>query len=167
MNILWAYLIVFLLAATPFLEAIVVIPIAVVAGLPVIPVALLALLGNMATVLLVILMINRIQGWLQRRKEAKGEPAEPSMRQGRAKRLWDRYGLPGLAILGPFLVGSHLTAVMGMSFGGTKKKITIWLISSLSLWTIAIAIASHYGIGLFFENTGGESFLGGFLEINK
>jgi uncharacterized membrane protein len=167
LTILWAYLIVFLLAATPFFEAIVIIPIAVAAGLPVIPVSLLAFLGNVATVLLVILMINQIQGWLTRRREAKGESSEPTMRQGRAKKLWNRYGLPGLAILGPLLVGSHLSAIMGMSFGGTKKQITIWMLASLSLWIIAVAIASHYGIGLLFENTGGDGFLGGFLEINK
>lgn len=166
MNIFWTYVIVFLLAATPLFEVVVVIPVAVVAGLHAFPVALLALLGNIATVLLVILMVDKIQSWLQRRKEAKGEP-HPSLRQGRAKRIWNRYGLPGLAILGPLIVGSHLTVLMGLSFGGTKKQMTAWILASLTLWTLIVTLASHYGAGLLFENTGKEGFLVDLLGRNE
>ncbi|WP_096440055.1 small multi-drug export protein [Alteribacter populi] len=158
-----AYVVVFLLAATPFFEMIAVIPLGVAAGLNVVPVTILALLGNVVTVLLVILLINQIQAWLTRRREAKGK--EPSLkRQNRAKRVWKRFGLPGLAVIGPLFIGSHLAALMGMSFGGTKKQMTKWMLGSLTLWCVVTAVASYIGIDLLFTYTDREGFLVDLLE---
>ncbi|MBM7097458.1 small multi-drug export protein [Bacillus sp. H-16] len=158
-----AYVVVFLLAATPFFEMIAVIPLGVAAGLHVVPVTILAFAGNVVTVLLVILLINQIQAWLKRRREAKGKDGD-SKREGRAKKVWKRFGLPGLAIAGPFFIGSHLAALMGMSFGGTKKRMAVWMVGSLTIWCLVTAVASHIGIDLFFTHTDREGFLVDYLD---
>lgn len=119
MKFLWAYILVFIFAAAPFFEAYAVVPLASVAGLAVLPVMILGLIGNILTVSLVILFINQIKNWRKKRKKDEG-----NKRNVRAQNLWNKYGLPGLAMFGPLLVGSHLTALASMSFGGHKKENT-------------------------------------------
>lgn len=152
MSDLLAYLLVFALAATPFFEMIAVIPLAMVWGLHMIPVAILAFLGNIITVILVILMMNQIKNWLQKRREKSGKEAT-SKRQTRAHAIWRKYGLFGLTFLAPLLIGSHLGAMMAMSFGGTKKQTSIYMTVSLLLWCFVTAIATYFGIELFTSSS--------------
>lgn len=151
MDDLLSYIIVFLLAATPFFEMVPIIPIGVVWGLELIPVSILALLGNVSTVLLVVLMMNRINNWLQRRRERREQhgKAISSKRQERAKRIWQKYGLIGLAFISPIFIGSHLGVVMAMSLGGSKKLTTIYMVGSLIFWCVVTIIATHLGVEIF------------------
>jgi Ca2+/H+ antiporter, TMEM165/GDT1 family len=146
-EFLWAYILVFILSATPFLEACVVIPISILAGLSTAPAMILGLLGNILTVLIVILFVNKIKEWRRKRKKQEGglEPEE-SKRSKRAQKIWKKYGLPGLAIIGPMFVGSHLTAFMSVTLGGTKKKTFYWMATSITLWTIVFTVLAHLGI---------------------
>lgn len=102
--------------------------------------------------------MDRVKDWLQKRNEKKGKDGSEK-RQKRAVNLWKKYGLPGLALLSPLLIGSHLGAVLAMSFGGTRKGITLWMTFSIFIWTVAIGVASHYGVDFLFQQTGGEGFL--------
>lgn len=164
MSIYVAYLLIFLLGATPFFEVVGVIPIGVVAGLPALPVTILAFLGNLLTIWLLIILMDHVIKWLHRRNEKKGKDI-PSKRQKRAVNLWKKYGLPGLAILSPLLIGSHLGAILAMSFGATRKNITIWMTASLVLWAIVMGIASHYGMEYFAKQTGRHGFLEHFINV--
>lgn len=145
LDLLWAYILVFVFAAVPFFEAYGVIALAIFAGLPAIPVVLIALVGNILTVLLLILFVNKIKEW---RKKRKGDEAEkePSKRAIRAQNLWKKYGLPGLAFIGPLLVGSHLTAFMSISFGGTKKSTSAWMMASITVWALVFGVLTYFGI---------------------
>lgn len=164
MNVFIAYIVVFLLAATPFFEVVGVIPIGVAAGLPALPVTILALAGNLATVWLLILLIDHVKAWMKRRKEKKGK--EVSDKKGkRAAAIWKKYGLPGLTLVSPILIGTHLGVVLAMSFGGTRKQITIWMTASILVWTVVMGIASHYGIGFLFEQTGNDGFLRDLIDV--
>jgi len=163
MSIYIAYLVVFLLAATPFFEVVGVIPIGVAAGLSALPVTLIAFSGNILTIWLVILMMDRVKASLEKRNEKKGKAASEK-RGKRASSIWKRYGLPGLALVSPFLIGSHLGAVLAMSFGGTRKQIAFWMTFSVLGWAVVMGIASYYGIDFLFSQTGSEGFLADLLE---
>lgn len=160
-----AYLIIFLLGATPFFEVVGVIPIGVAAGLPAFPVAILAFAGNILTIWLLILMMDHVKKWMEARREKKGKDI-PEKRQKRAANLWKKYGLPGLAILSPFLIGSHLGAILAMGFGGTKKRITLWMTLSITGWTLIMGIASYYGIDFLYQKTDREGFLSNIIDLD-
>jgi len=163
MELLWAYLVVFVLAAVPFFEGYGVIALAIIAGLPAVPSILIALFGNILTVLLLILFVNKIKEWRRKRK-GEGEEKNPSKRALRAQSLWKKYGLPGLAFIGPLFVGSHLTAFMSLSFGGTKKKTSIWMVASIVVWGLVFAVLSHFGVDfLGYED---KSFFKNLIEKN-
>jgi len=144
MNVLWGYILVFILAAAPFFEGYAVIPIASIAGLSVVPVMVLGLAGNILTVLLLIMFINQIKNWRKKRKQDKEQ--KDNKRFARAENLWKKYGLPGLAMIGPLLVGSHLTALASMTFGGTKQKTFIWVSISITTWSIVFTVLLFLGI---------------------
>ncbi|MBM7602921.1 putative membrane protein [Metabacillus crassostreae] len=168
-----SYLLVFVLAAVPLFELIAVIPLAIIGGLSPIPVAILAFLGNALTILLLILFVDKIKTWRKKKKQKRmavsgqeaatlenaAEVENDSKKAKRARVLFDKYGLPGLAIIGPFFVGSHISAFMGMSFGSKRSLVTTWMLISLGLWTIVTAVASSYGVSYFIPNVGEDGFI--------
>lgn len=161
LEFLWAYALVFLLAAVPMLEVVAIIPMGIIAGLATVPVAVFAILGNLVTVILVILLIDQIKAWRNRRKKSNGEVEEEkeSKRSERAKKLWDKYGLPGLAFIGPFFVGSHISAFMSVVLGGSRKKVILWMGASLVFWGVLMAVITHLGFDFFQERTGQDGLL--------
>lgn len=177
MNVIWPYIVVFLLAATPMFEIIGVIPLAIIAGLSPIPVALFAFSGNLLTVLLVIFLVDKLKAWMLKRKAKKNiqlqvegsefsnsssdqvSEEEDTKRSKRAKKIWEKYGLPGLTFLGTLLVGSHIAAFMAMSFGSKRNWVIGWMVVSILLWTVIIAVASSLGLELITDTTGTDGFL--------
>ena len=141
-----AYISLFLLAAVPWIE-VGVIPIGILMGLNPVSVAVLGFLGNWITVILVILLFDRWNQWRKRRKPSRADASGelPSKRKQRARRLWERFGLPGLALLSPLATGTHLAAAVAMAFRTSKGKVTLWMTVSIFLWTALLAVGSHYG----------------------
>ncbi|WP_245553000.1 hypothetical protein [Brevibacillus massiliensis] len=79
MTVFWPYFLVFVLSAVPMVEAIVMIPVGIFAGLSTSLVTVLAFMGNVLTLLLAILFIDRLKGGWARRK---GGPLHPSASSG-------------------------------------------------------------------------------------
>jgi len=153
-SLIWAYFLVFVLSAIPFFEAIAIVPVAIVGGLSPVPVIILGMVGNLLTVYLVIVFIDYIKKW---RKSKKDEQEKENKRSIRARKIWKKYGLPGLAIIGPLFVGSHLTALMGVTFGGTKKATAVWMTVSLGVWCMMLALLAYFGFD--FMHVEGNGFI--------
>lgn len=146
-NELWEYALVFLLGAIPWVEIAVVIPLSIVAGLNAPLVAILAFLGNLSTVWLLVVFFDRVRQWMDRKK-GEGAEASKSKRRERAVHIWNKYGLPGLSLLGPLLIGSHIAVFIAILFGGRKSRALLWMTISLAVWTALFAVVSVYGIDL-------------------
>lgn len=150
-----SYIIIFLLAAIPFFEVMVIIPVAIVGGLPAIPVMIIAFLGNMLTLSLLIVFVEKIKSW---RRKKKGDETE-TKKHRRAKGIWDKYGLPGLAFVGPFFIGTHLTALLASTFGSGRKRTFYLMTVSLAFWTITLGLAAHYGFDFFIVSEDDSGFI--------
>jgi Ca2+/H+ antiporter, TMEM165/GDT1 family len=138
------YLAVFVSAATPWLEVVVVIPAAIAAGLAPAPVAAVAFVGNLITLVAVIVAGDRLAAWWRRRR---GAEEEPSGRTRRARRIMDRWGLPGLALAGPLLIGTHAAGLLAIGLGSRRRSVLGWMLAGLALWT-AIVTAGAVAFGL-------------------
>ena len=147
---MFEYILVFLGAAIPWLEIMLVIPLGIISGLSPVWVMLLAFTGNILTVLIVIIGFQKVKEWMESRKnkDGKGE----SKRTERGKRIWNKYGMPGVALLGPILIGTHIAAFIGLLFGANKTNATIWMTISIALWTLVFGIATVMGFDLFTRN---------------
>lgn len=78
---------------------------------------------------------------------------ERKSRKNRAASIFNKYGLPGLAALGPLVIGVHIAVIIALSFNVDKLRTTVWMGASLLVWTLFLTIASYYSIdwitGLF------------------
>ncbi len=149
MSIWVAMLIVFAAAATPWLEVFFVVPAAILAGLPAIPTIVIATLGNVATLIPAVLLSDRIRERFRRRRGDDDTP--PSRRQQRSRQLFDRYGLPGLALLGPLVTGIHLAALVAVGAGAARRPTILWLSGGVAIWSLVIGIATLLGIDAFID----------------
>ncbi|WP_208588914.1 small multi-drug export protein [Gracilibacillus suaedae] len=138
------YLLIFLGAAVPWFEIAIVIPLGILSGLNPILVILAAFIGNMATILALIIGYDKFKLWLAKRNKKK-----ESKRQDRARTLWNRYGLPGMVLLGPILIGSHIAAFIGMTLGATKRSTFVWSSFSIGAWSLAIGVLTALGFDFF------------------
>jgi uncharacterized membrane protein len=143
----WAYVLVFLAAATPVLEILVVIPAGVLAGMPPGPTALVAVIGNLSTVMLVAVAGDRILGWWRQRRP--GRDGRPGRRSERAGELARRWGVPGLAFLAPITTGTHIATLAALATGSGSRRVLRWMAAGLVVWAVAVAAAAAAGLGLF------------------
>lgn len=131
------YGLVFVLAAIPLVEILVVIPLGIGLGFQPVGVAVAAFLGNVLPIYGIIVAHERIEEYLQQRRAS-----EPSSRRQRAKRLWDKYGLPGLAIASPVSTGVHLAAIFALGVGSPRRSTAVWMTASIAVWTVALTSGS-------------------------
>jgi hypothetical protein len=136
------YVAVALAAATPWLEVLLVIPPAVALGLDPFLVGVTAFGGNYLPVAGIVYASRHV------RRRFRDRERRPSRRSERARRLLDRYGVPGLALLGPLVTGVHLAALLALATGASRRRVLGWTGASLLVWTVAITVASVLGADL-------------------
>ncbi|WP_319799503.1 small multi-drug export protein [Jeotgalibacillus aurantiacus] len=144
------YVLLFLAAATPWLEIALVVPLGIVRGLSPFWVMVTGFAGNLLTVFLLIVLFQRVRDYLANRK--KGEKKE-GKRQTRARNIWNKYGLPGLSLLGPILIGTHIAAFISMSLGADKARVLFWQIVSIALWTLIFGYAAIAGVDFLIRES--------------
>lgn len=142
----WAYAVVFVMAAIPWWEVLLVVPPAIGLGLNPVLVGLFAFSGNVLPIYLIVTVHGRITRWLERRRDENDEPAK---RSKRASRIFERYGLGGLALVAPVLVGVHLATVIALLLGAPRRNVAAWMTVGIAVWTVVLVVASVVGFGLF------------------
>jgi Ca2+/H+ antiporter, TMEM165/GDT1 family len=137
----WPYVLVFLAAATPVLEVLFVVPPSIAAGLHPVGVGVAAFLGNAGALAVVVSFADHLAAWLQRRRGS----APPSKRRQRVQRVAARWGLPGVALLAPLTIGTHLAALVAVALRLPRAAVLAWMVGGLAAWTVAITGASALG----------------------
>lgn len=145
------YLTIFVLAATPWVEILVVIPFGIGIGLNPMLVGIVAFVGNVIPIYLIVVGFERFNAWWARRRgRFLVNPQDDSWQSGRRARamgILRKYGVPGMALAGPILIGAHLAAVITLLVKAPREQIIGWMSGSLVLWTLVITIGSWAGIG--------------------
>ncbi|PIC71298.1 DNA-binding protein [Sporosarcina sp. P16b] len=142
------YLLVFLAGATPGFEVLVAVPLGILRGMSPPAAIVIGFAGNALTIALEILVFQKLKNWWDSKKKTDVKP--PSKRTARAEKIWQRYGVPGLALLGPILIGSHLAAFLALALGSSKSKTASWLLISLAIWSIVFGALTVLGVDAFF-----------------
>ncbi|WP_131104866.1 small multi-drug export protein [Ornithinimicrobium sufpigmenti] len=166
---------VFLGGAFPWLEAVIVIPAGILGGLPVLPAVLAALAGNLLTVWLAAVYGQRARDWWARRRarregnraagqepltgdeagvadESREAVRRRDRRRERIDRVMNRWGMPGLAVLGPIVLGTQVAALAAVAVGVSARAAFLWISAGTVAWGVAAAAltvtgASFLGIG--------------------
>jgi hypothetical protein len=120
------------------MEAIAVVPAGILFGLDPVLTVIAAVAGNAITIFLFAYAGSSIRTWLIKRREAKGKSGD-SPKYQKAIAAFDKYGIWGMAALGPILIGTQFAAAASVAAGVKPLKVSILITASMALWSIAIA----------------------------
>ncbi|MFB3167390.1 small multi-drug export protein [Neobacillus sp. 179-C4.2 HS] len=143
-HVIWQYVVLFFLGLAPWLDVSLIVPLGVVWGLSPLGVGLTAFVGNFLLILLLGLFFKQISKWRSERKLKKGITS-PTKKETRSRVIWEKYGIPGLALIAPVFVGTDIAAILALTFGTSKMRVVGWMTISLGVWTIVFAVGSVYG----------------------
>lgn len=139
---------VFIAGAIPWFEAIGVVPGGIVVGLDPVLTVIAAASGNLITIAVFAYGGARIRSWVIARREAKGKQPK-SDRWAKAQKAFEKYGIYGMAILGPVIIGTQFAAAASVAAGVRPAKVTLLISSAMVLWAIAFAFLTTSLVPVF------------------
>jgi len=117
------------------------IPAGIALEVPPVVVLLTAWVSYVAGVVVVVLLGTPARAALLKRFGGKGASNPDSMIQ----RVWNRFGLLGLALLAPVTTGSQIGALIGLSLGAPPRKLIGAMSLGAALWGIIITLVAALG----------------------
>lgn len=150
-------LIVALAGAIPFIEGEGAVSIGIIGGIAPVVAAIAAIVGNFLCVLVVVLVSSRARQAVVNRSRVRtaalagGGSAEmaaadapdtdrSTARREKFQRAFERYGVPGVSLLGPLLLPTQFTATMLAAAGIGKARILFWQALAIIGWTTIVAV---------------------------
>ncbi|KQQ65222.1 hypothetical protein [Microbacterium sp. Leaf320] len=149
-------LIVALAGAIPFIEGEGAVSIGIIGGIHPVVAAIAAMVGNFLCVAVLVIassgartaIVNRSrsrEGVLAGTNGGAVEAAPAESERGGARkekfqRAFERYGVPGVSLLGPLLLPTQFTATMLAAAGVGKVRILIWQAVAIVGWTTIVAV---------------------------
>ena len=98
--------------------------------------------GAITSGLAVALLGDRARAWLVARH---GVPPDGGG-HGTIRRIWDRYGVVGLGLLAPLLVGAPLGTALGLLLGAPVRRLLLWVSVGIVLWSALLTAAGALGL---------------------
>jgi hypothetical protein len=148
--------------AIPFIEGEGGVAIGIIGGIPPVVAAVAAMAGNFLCVAALVLLSSGARNAVVTRHRARvqardsvpvgggstlevppGERPEDSRaatRRAKFQRAYERYGVPGVSLLGPLLLPTHFTATMLAASGVGKARILVWQAIAIVGWTTITAL---------------------------
>ncbi|MBT2484739.1 MULTISPECIES: small multidrug efflux protein [unclassified Microbacterium] len=151
-------LIVALAGAVPFIEGEGAATIGIIGGIPPVIAAIAAIIGNFVCVAVLVLASSGARKAIVTRTRANepvlaggGTTTQPvdaadiendrkAARRGKFQRAFERYGVPGVSLLGPLLLPTQFTATMLAAAGVGKARILFWQGLAIIAWTTVFTV---------------------------
>lgn len=113
-------------------------------GLDPVAVGAVALVSNLLPTLGLVWGWERLSAWWERRN---GRPlGSAGKRSERGRRVFDRFGLPGLALQGPIISGIYLAVAIALGLGAARRAVVLWSAISIGLWSVLLSVGSVLGL---------------------
>lgn len=133
---------VFLVSLLPFLEGYSAASFGILFGISAVPTILVASLGNWISIMAVVVLFDK----LRKRNNKNNNGANKRMEK--ARKLFNKYGVPGVALIGPFVFGHHIGAFISLASGASRRYVTLWMTIGVLAWTIAVGLLAIVGVDL-------------------
>lgn len=132
-----------LVSAIPFVESYFGSVIGVAIGLHPVVAILMAVIGN------VISMLAFVYGTgASRDRATKNKEPDESPKRQRLKRMFDKFGVPGVSLLGQTFLPSQITSSAMVGFGANRNVVAFWQVISIILWGVLFGVLATLGIEL-------------------
>ncbi|MDR5711557.1 hypothetical protein [Nesterenkonia flava] len=132
------------ISAVPFIESYSGPFIGMVVGMPWWAALLCGVLGNAAAVAVLVYGAHSLRSARTKNAAPKDLTEKQTARRAKIKKYFDRFGVPGVAILGPFALPSQFTAPLMVSFGANRHLVMLWMAVSIVLWGL-LSVALGFG----------------------
>ncbi len=104
-----------------------------------------AVLGNLLATFAVTALAGRARGAVLRGRGADAQVAPAAGAGGgrfrtKVAEALDRYGVPGVCLLGPLVVASQITAPTLVALGATRSRVYLWIGISIVGWGLAFGL---------------------------
>jgi hypothetical protein len=136
---------VILLGAIPFVESYFGSIVGVFAGLSPFVAIPAAIVGNVVSMLVFVLFAHGVRSRVTR------DRAEPDLspRRQKLKARFDRYGVPGVSLLGQLVLPSQITSAAIVSFGASRNAVIFWQCVSIVMWGVVCGTLAALGLNVF------------------
>jgi hypothetical protein len=118
------------------------IPAGLVLGLPPVLSGVAATSGGLLGAVLVTIAGERLQRWLYSQRWF-------SKRRERVERLWNRYGLIGVAFQSPVFAGTLISTLVALGLGAPPRRLLFWISVSLVFWGGVLTGGAILGFSAF------------------
>jgi hypothetical protein len=99
-----------------------------------------AVIGDAIAIVVFAYLSSTMRNRIIKRREAKGKTGE-SPKFEKAVRMFDKYGIYGMAIAAPALIGTQIAAMASVAAGVKPFRASTLIVASTLLWSVGIAIA--------------------------
>lgn len=134
---------VMIVSAIPFVESYFGSAIGVAIGLNPVVAVLVAVIGNTISMLAFVYGAGAI-----RDKATKGKEKPMTHRRERLRRMFDKFGVPGVSLLGQTVLPSQITSMAMVSFGANRNVVAFWQIISIILWGVVFGVLASLGVSV-------------------
>lgn len=129
------------IAAVPFVESYFGSTIGVLAGLSPWLAVPSAVVGNIASMVVMVTLAGK------GRDLATGDRDTPG-RHARLRKAFDRWGVPGVSLLGQTMLPSQITSAAMVGFGADRRAVILWQCVSITVWGVAFGALAASGAAL-------------------
>jgi hypothetical protein len=144
---------VMLAAAVPFVESYFGSVIGVLAGIDPVIAIIAAIVGNIVSMVVVVLSAHGVRTRVGVARATRAgvdvdlaETESPRRRRLRAQ--FDRYGVPGVSLLGQTILPSQITSAAMVGFGASRNAVIFWQVISIVLWGVVFGVLATLGVTL-------------------
>lgn len=90
---------------------------------------------------------EKIKNFISRYRKPKVavEEKKPNL----AHKLWDKFGIIGLGVLGTFTVGAPVSIAVGVGFNVSMPKLLFWCCIGVLIRCAVFTVIGHFGMKLF------------------
>lgn len=147
-NIVYQYIAVFIIGFVPFFEAFVAVPIGILLDLPFISVVIVGITANWLSVMAAMVFSSFIKS-LFFEKEKNNSDLFINRRIQKAKIYFNKYGVPGISLLGPLVGTNHIGALVCIIAKANKRNIILWQTISIIIWAVGSGVLLIYGVDIY------------------
>ncbi len=104
-------------------------------------------LGSITTVFTLFYSGEFVRKWVQK----KWSKEKLESKKGRLAKIMEKYGTPGLGIIGPGLFGPITTIVIGLMVVKPASKLMPYLVAGIIFWSFLLTWIGMASVGFFKE----------------
>ncbi|MFY7964238.1 MAG: small multi-drug export protein [Chitinophagaceae bacterium] len=106
-----------------------------------------SLVGGVAGAFIAAFLGEKIEKLISKYRKPKLEIKEN--KPNFAHKLWEKYGIVGLGLIGTFTVGAPVSIAVGVGFNVSMHKMLLWCCIGVLLRCAVFTTIGHFGMKLF------------------